>query len=997
MTFLRYFMSLILLLGVFPKSSYCQTVQHWDEKHGLASRIVNSCIRTSDGYLWIATAKGLCRFDGYTFLPINQARNGKLTSNHIRSLLEFQPGVLWVATDNGINVFNLYQNKVTQVFQHTTKENSLSENFVLQFYRAPDSTLWVTTADGILHKYLGNGQFKRFYNPLQKDLSFGNRLKVVQYEGKLWLRTQNRGVYQIDPISGKLLGNYLYGEPASDEGSINVLPKYGLICTQANDIKVYNPKTNQFDKLSLNGIHNIYNLVPDKKNGLWISCNERKNLIYLYKNEVTNITSTLFDLSKNIQINSVTLGRSNKLWVCTNNGLYKLILENPQFKSFLKKEEVKIPDYVASFRGMMQDTAGQIFAGGYGGLFKLEGNYQWKLLVDRKEDYSPSVLLDHNKDLFWMVSEGKGIVLVNKTTGAITKVPKPKDRYNYLMAAKQIGSNQILLGGYDELVWFNTKTYSFTPQKLIWQQREFQRPNTKHIALTKNKHIWVCTNHGIFEFSPDGKNILNRYSEEGSGIFKLPVNTINQLYEDRTGCLWAASEGGGLICIDRNKNTTKTITVENGLANNNVASILEDFIGRFWVCTFNGLSVIDPLILQINNYQKEDGLSDNEFNCGSYLKDKNGKLYFGGVNGINVCDPYTPIFPESELENKIIISKIELQGDSNQMKQIYSQEEIDKGIVLSQKSSYLDISFFHTDFTHADKNIFYYKLDGLNDTWLPLADRNYIRFASISPGDYTLRIKGTSSKNNFDTKESTLHIRVNQEFYKTWWFITLVILLLSSIVAWVIQMRFQKIREVTELRSKISSDLHDDVGGALTRVAMQAEILQDEINDPTHQEVLTSMVNSCRHAMSNMRDLIWSSDSRFKQVGNLFDKITEMVQLSLEGTPINYKLDFDPTLYDIEINQIQKQEIFFIIKEAIHNIIKHSKGDFAQLRVFKKDNEIHFHIYNNGHVATRNLNTGSGSHNMEMRAKRIKATLQFEQQNGYLVKLIVKRKKSLFI
>ncbi|TAE91375.1 MAG: hypothetical protein EAY81_00025 [Bacteroidetes bacterium] len=371
-------------------------------------------------------------------------------------------------------------------------------------------------------------------------------------------------------------------------------------------------------------------------------------------------------------------------------------------------------------------------------------------------------------------------------------------------------------------------------------------------------------------------------------------------------------------------------------------------------------------------------------------------MMMGTIDGINLLNrikikPFSPNRP-----NKVVISSLEVLDKQGEIKQYYCADDVAKGVKLSYKSSYLSVSFFNTDFRHSDKNVFFYKLEGLNDNWISLGEKNYIRFASLTPGIYVLHVKGISLGNAQEAKEATLHIEVQEVFYKKIWFIVLVGLFVLLLISWAVYIKVQRIKEVLLVRAKISSDLHDNVGSVLTRVAMQAELLQDEVN-AQQSEVLQRIIKTCRMAMSNMRDVIWSTDVRYNSIGNLFDKITEMVQQTMEQSPIVYKLNFDEEVKKLKITQEQKQEVFFIIKEAFHNILKHANGNVAELNVFKVKNHLVFTLYNDGEVIKKQLQTSSGLNNMYMRASRIKANFSIDVTDGFLIKLIIPIKKRLFI
>ena len=195
------------------------------------------------------------------------------------------------------------------------------------------------------------------------------------------------------------------------------------------------------------------------------------------------------------------------------------------------------------------------------------------------------------------------------------------------------------------------------------------------------------------------------------------------------------------------------------------------------------------------------------------------------------------------------------------------------------------------------------------------------------------------------------------------------------------------------MRTSISSDLHDDVGSVLTRVAMEAEILQDEVTDEQRNS-LHEIAQSCRNAMSNMRDVVWSIDSRNKHVGSLFDKLREHTRNMFEDSHFIYQMELSEKATQLSISPSEKREIYLIYKEAINNILKHSNGNIVHVHVLVVDGYWSLTIFDNGTPFLERSSTGSGTKNMLMRTERIGATLIIDREDGYKVELKMRIKKS---
>ena len=105
-------------------------------------------------------------------------------------------------------------------------------------------------------------------------------------------------------------------------------------------------------------------------------------------------------------------------------------------------------------------------------------------------------------------------------------------------------------------------------------------------------------------------------------------------YYDADSILWIGTFGGGLNRFDQSTNTIRIFDQKEGLADDNVTGILSDEEGNIWASTYNGLSCLRKKEGSIQNFYEDDGLSNNEFNYTSFYKDSQGRLWFGGMNGL---------------------------------------------------------------------------------------------------------------------------------------------------------------------------------------------------------------------------------------------------------------------------------------------------------------------------------------------------------------------------
>lgn len=980
-TFCRRNMSCNLItICVFASSifaSYGQYVKHWTGMENLSTESVEDIITDASGFLWFATNGGLSRFNGYNFQKFTTANLEGLPANEIKSLRIDDKQQLWIATtENGIGILNLTTYKITNRFNNKNGSTGLRSNRIAQIEIDAKKTVWVSTEEGFLHKYLGNGKFLNIKNPFQSDALFGSYPRMTSDANFLYVYTINRGVYTINLKTNKVVANF-GTELQAHSGMINNIDGVGVVfCAKEGAMKI-NSNGNTFSPIFSIAGDETFASLKDQNGDIWMVQKDRKQVQIISGGSVRDLTPQLFRESDNVHISKIFEDLSHNIWICSTNGVYKITNDNIFFSSVLKLNQWKGENYIPSFRGMMEDIQGELFFGGYSGLFKQKKNGEIVQLFDNKTPYTPYVLINKNADELWALCEGYGVVLVNKTSGEIrqfednlSKIEKYKGIY--LISGVQAEDQNLWLGSYDGILRFDTKKEKYYTQKLEFNGHQIHKYRVRQFIKSRDNHIWICTNSGVFVLDEKNKPIAH-YHDQAKGIYHIPFNDVNCIAKTGNGRIWIGSKTSGAFLIGSNNN--KSIYLNSKLSDNSIASIIEDSEQNIWFSSNNGLSKYNLKTGEISNYFVENGLSNNEFNHGSFLKTKKGDLYFGGTDGINI---YNPKRNANQLivKNKINISRLEIPTEEKGIKVYYGGGEFINGISLPYNKTYLYLEFFINDFTRSESNTYEYLIEGNNSEWQSLNNQNFIRIVGLAPGNYTLRIRGMDAGGEFVSNELIIPIQVAQIFYKTWWFIFLNISFWLSLIGFYFYKRFKERLALSEMRINLASDLHDDVGSALTRIAMQSEMLVDEVRED-QKNILHVMSVDARKAMTSMRDMVWSIDTRNLNITSLYDKINEFAQKTLGDLCVTYSMTSDPAMESINLTPLQKKEIYYIVKEALTNALKHGNGTEIKIDFFKQNGNFNIKIQNGTDQIVTGSVTGIGIKNIEMRAKRIGANVQF--------------------
>jgi len=981
-----------LLLVCVSNNSHAQYVKHWAGMDKLSSESVEDVVQGPSGFLWFATNGGLSRFDGYKFEKFTTSNLPGLQSNEIKALCIDHLNRLWVGTtENGVCILDLSTYKIIKKFTHIGGSGELKSNKVTEIKMDKNSAIWVSTEDGYLHKFDGVNSFTTIQNSFETDSRFGFYPRMTSDDRFLYLYTINRGIYKIDLKSNKVVANF-GKELYPHSGMIENIDGVGIVfCAKEGAMKI-DPLQDTFNQKFTAVGAEMFSALKDKNGTFWFVQNDRKSIQLMKDGVVRDLTALLFAESDNVHVSKIYNDASNNVWICTTNGVYKVTNDNLFFSNILGLNQWKGENYIPSFRGMLEDEEGTVFFGGYSGLFKKEKDGTIVQLFDNKIPYTPYVLIDRNKNELWALCEGYGVILVNKTTGAIEQFEDEFSKIDgykgiYLVSGAIAKDGKFWLGSYEGMLRFDPVKKKYTTQKLMFNKHPIHEYKARQIFKTQDDHIWICTNYGVFVLDPRNKPIAH-YHTKGKGKFFIPFNDVNCIEETSDGKIWIGSRTNGAFQIG----SAKDKVLNSKLANNSIASILEDKFHNIWLATNEGLTRFDVKSGEVINYFVENGLSSNEFNHGSALRTRKGELYFGGVNGINVYNSMNKVNHKVR-QNRIVLSRIEIPSSEGELQIFYCGAELKNGISLPYNNANLYLEFFLTDFTRSESNSYEYFIEGYSKEWISLKNQNFLRIVGLSAGDYTLRIRGADFSGRLCKDELVIPIHVEEIFYKTWWFVMLNSLLIIGGIGYVFYARFRRQLALSEMRVALASDLHDDIGSTLTKIAMQSEMLEEEV-DQKQRNSLKTMSFDARKAMSSMRDMVWSIDTRNSNMDSLFDKINEYVQKTVGDLEIPYELTNDPALKNMNLTPIQKKEIYYIVKEAINNALKHGDGSRIEIELQKSESNFVLTISNGCAAVPSASNTGSGLKNMQMRAERIGAKISFRKEIHFTLQMKLPLKKT---
>jgi signal transduction histidine kinase len=260
----------------------------------------------------------------------------------------------------------------------------------------------------------------------------------------------------------------------------------------------------------------------------------------------------------------------------------------------------------------------------------------------------------------------------------------------------------------------------------------------------------------------------------------------------------------------------------------------------------------------------------------------------------------------------------------------------------------------------------------------------------LLPGKYVLKIKGNVSKGAASINEISVDILVKQVFYKTAWFIVLVVLAAAAIIYFIVSYRIRQVKKIQYLRTRIASDLHDDVGSSLVRITILADAIKRGEMKENRDEQLGTIAGISRGAVSTMKDVIWSIDSRNDTMGGMIQYMQEHLHNMLTPANIDFELKHSDLNDTEKLSMNFRQNVYLTFKEAINNVVKHSGATKVEVFLEKKNGLFIMRIRDNGKgIGGDKKTSGQGLYNMQLRADRLKANLNIISDNGLTILLRV--------
>ncbi len=942
--------------------------KHYKITHdqNLGDNSITCLYEGKNGNLWIGTYNGgLYRLD----LTSGKIQNwqsspdapASLSNKFVTSLYEDPEGNIWVGTYNGLCVLNKNMSGFTQYFHNPSNSNSITHNIIWKIYPSKFSQdhIWIGTYNGITLLELKNRKFTQIIpdqnNPDKFCRSVSSICEDFNERSKvLWVGTY-QGLLKIDLTSVP----DLFTNPAAGNKGRN------LLFTRW----VYNSK----NPFSLNNNH-ISNLLLDRSGVLWISGEDgidfyprqKDKFSFKFANDVLEAGNKTEDGEEIKNVQAICNYGPHSEWFGTNSGLYSITGSPGQYQVFRHTKFDKINIWSLS-TGRDND----LWIGSYGnGLKHLDltsgkvktwkGN--WFDTSDIGNSYVRSVFQD-NSGHVWLGFWGVGVNRLDPETGRI-------ERWYH--------SDQDSMSlSYDD-VW------------VIFQD--------------KRDRIWIGTyGGGLNLFNPADGGKFYRWSgneHNSKGLTNNNILSISEAGKEAAGStvLWVGTTQGLNKLIIQNGNSGNPPKVETAdfpgrdlLMTRTINGIIEDDKNFLWISTLKGLIKFDPAAGTLEEFTSSDGLRANQFNPNAAYRSASGEVFLGSIGGIDIFRPDS--IKQSDYKAPVVFTEFLIfnrKVDIGPSSPLRTSIGTSKEILLSYDQNVFSIQFAALDYNASQETRYAYIMDGFDDDWIYSGTRHFVTYTNLFPGTYHFKVKATNSDGIWNNSPASITIRITPPYWQSWWFRGLIILLITASLYLLYRIRVKRLLELEKLRIKIASDLHDDIGSALSRISIESELINTNSNPDGRSEALKRIGQMSRDIVSSMSDVIWSIDSRNDTIEDMINRMKDFSFSLFALKDTNVKFETSNLELHKKIKVDIRQNIYLIFKEAINNAAKYSAS--GSINILLSNYQGRFIMIIDDPAAEFNPTklTGQGLKNMEMRAARIGGTIEFIRKSGLRIILTSK-------
>lgn len=969
-------------------------IRVFNTENGLPHNRINRIYPDSRGFLWICTDDGLSRFDGHQF--VNYTTTDGLPHIHVNAMLETRTGEYWLATDGGLSRFDPRPGE--KRFTNYAPSGPLEAQYINSLIEDQDGSLLLGTNSG-LYRFQTRHPATAF-EPVDfgasSDIPGAAKVHAITHDarGRLWLGTEH--------------GLYRRGEDGK-------WTRYG-----AED--------------GLPGVF-VLSLGKEKEDRIWVGLRGGFGRIAVDPKPgapVLDFVQTEKDGLVGRDVRAIWFGANGRRWIATDRGLMEWMIDSnrvSRFRAYAVQDGLPVEEILS----LAEDAASNLWVGTRrSGLLRAGQS--------RFQTFSRSDGLQLGGDQT-LLEARSGEVCIFDVGDRQTQVYRQKDGHFTAAYPTLPGSAaatvphwlQMALEDHKGAWWFSTPYGLFRfpaldahsdlrllPQCAI--DRFFEdsagdiwisarRPGQSSASLARwerrSGRIHDETDRlpadartlGIAAFAQDRAGQLWIGLQRPGGLFRLTGRGfepfakslhghIYRLFIDSRGRLWIASTESGLgLIVDPTSShpQLQRYTRAQGLSGEEVWCVTEDRFGRIYAGTAQGVDRLDPSNGHILHYSVADGLIHGDIR--SALRDRNGDLWFVSSNGVSrlIPDEDRTVRPSPTR-----ITGLRIAGAPLSLSE-FGETKLGPMRVSSQRNS-LQIDFAATDYHVLTPLRYQFLLDGTSRTWQDAGTSSTVHLVNLAPSQYKFRVRALTP-DGLPGEPASFAFTILPPFWRRWQFQLACALTIAAFSYWMHTHRLKNRLAIEKVRSRIATDLHDDIGASLSRISVIGEALKSNLKagDAEVQRMLNDVTDSSRRLITDMGDIVWSLDPRRDQIGDLASRLRAFGSDLLEARGMEWRVEAPVDALRQTVPPDVRRQLYLVFKEGIHNIARHSEAKEATLNLRFQEGYLYGELADDGCGIRSARRDGIGLPSMRARTEQLGGTFDISAaaRGGTLIRIRV--------
>ena len=978
----------LLLLACFFSwlcgSAQLYPIVYYTPNDGLINSRVRNIKQDSKGRLYFITYGGLSVYDGSRFTNYGQQEG--LANELVNDVVEVAPDSLLVATNT--------QKLNTLVHGKIGSYNTVDNFFpvVNRFFKSEDGNWYTATDDGLF--LMTSNKFERLPFSDSKGNNLGLFLdQIIEWKNFFlivpWKIIQNRSLILYNKLTHQVTDVF------SNEPVISIAKdKLGQVWVSTPEkIELIDLEKLQAGKIDLIPPPEKYKELADIKDAFLFF--DSKNNMWVYNNNLVEKISSpsqkeIFATGKTLKAGTLINmfeDREGIIWIASDgNGVVKIKGTGVSFINEIGTSPLQVSAI------QTKDDTTWLFNKVDHSFYHIYKNSLHAFPL-ASEMYMPGSIYFIGNRMLW--TEQKKIMSIqNKNDPNSYKDPKtivgdlPQGLSFGYGVADDHGSIIQLLNENDSafflMVIMNNKIVMKQPIDGIADQ----------FAIDKNDRLWVATrgNHlTIFTIHPDQPmkylQLLKVYSEQ------LPFAGPRSMAIDNNNNIWIGTRYDGIVKLQFDGSQIHAIAkfnTRNGLTDNFIYTLHVDDSNNVWAGTQTGL---DKIFLKNGHYIISNISRNNNFFQTISKVAIGTDLVAWALTNEGTVLKVAPSFVSSSATPSVLIDLLKVnEKPANNPEYRFHYNENNFQFTVAATS--------YTD----ERSIRYsYLLKGSgNNVWSDPSTNSNLNFINLPPGNYVLHVKAEFPDGIYEPEENSLSFVITPPWWQAWWFRILIGILTISVLIMVIRFYYQrklarqriileKQQAIEKERTRIATDMHDDLGAGLSRIKFLSETIgiKKQQQQPIEEEI--SKIREYSHTMiDKMGEIVWALNERNDSLSDLLSYTRSYAVEYLSENGISYKVDMPENLSNQFVSGEFRQNIFLSVKEILHNIVKHAQANSVVI-TFSATNFLIIEIKDDGIGFDQNeiKPFRNGLININKRMKEMGGKMEIENKKGTMMRLIV--------